>query len=175
MRAVLLDSGDTLVDEATEVRDPGSEIVRSADLIPGARQMVDALVAAGVPLALVADGWRQSFENVLGVQHGLLGSFGAVAISEDVGAVKPSPLMFEAALAGLGVGSDLAERARVVMVGNHLERDIAGANALGLASVWMDWAPRRPKVAAADIERPDHRIAAPLELLDVLDRIGARG
>ena len=41
-----------------------------------------------------------------------------------------------------------------VMVGNHLERDIKGANALGMISVWLDWAPRRSKIPADDSELP---------------------
>lgn len=171
LRAVLLDSGDTLVDEGTEIRLPGSEVVTAAELIPGAGEMVRALVDHGVPLGLVADGWRASFENVLGTQHGLIDCFDAVAISEGVGAVKPAAAMFERALTGLGVGPDRDERARVVMVGNHLERDIAGGNALGLISVWMDWAPRRPKAPASELERPQHRITSPSELIPLLDRL----
>ena len=36
----------------------------------------------------------------------------------------------------------------VVMVGNNLERDIAGANRLGLISVFLHWTERRRTVAA---------------------------
>ena len=57
------------------------------------------------------------------------------------------------------------------MVGNNLERDIAGANALGLISVWLDWAPRRSKTPADALEVPDYTIKSPLELLGVLDRL----
>ena len=62
------------------------------------------------------------------------------------------------------------------MVGNHLGRDIKGANALGLTSVWLDWAPRRAKAPADATEQPDFTIKTPLELLELIDRIegGAR-
>ena len=59
------------------------------------------------------------------------------------------------------------------MVGNHLGRDIKGANALGLTSVWLDWAPRRAKVPADASEEPDFTIKTPLELLDLIDRLEA--
>lgn len=170
VRAVLLDSGDTLVDEGTEVRAPGAETVLRADLVPGAAELVHALVRRGYPLGLVADGPVATFRNVLGA-HGLLECFDAVAISEAVGIEKPAPAMFRAALAALGVSED--EYPAVVMVGNNLRRDIGGANALGLISVWIDWSPRRRKTPRHRGEVPRHRINAPLDLLDLLDRLAA--
>jgi putative hydrolase of the HAD superfamily len=59
------------------------------------------------------------------------------------------------------------------MLGNRLERDVRGANALGLISVWLDWAPRYRKFPVGPGEAPQHVIRAPLELLDVLDRLEA--
>lgn len=163
MSAVLLDAGDTLVDEATQVTVDG-EIIRG-ELIGGAAELVDAL-AGRWPLALVADGPRSTFANVLGAQHGLLERFDALAISGDIGVEKPDPTMFTTALAALGIPE--AAWGRAVMVGNNLRRDIAGAKALGLTTVWIDWAPRRRKVPRTDREGPDHVIAEPLDLLRVL-------
>jgi FMN phosphatase YigB (HAD superfamily) len=60
---------------------------------------------------------------------------------------------------------------RVVMVGNHLERDIKGANMLGMVSVWLDWAPRRSKVPADALERPDYTIKLPFDLLWVIEEL----
>ena len=60
------------------------------------------------------------------------------------------------------------------MVGNNLERDIKGANALGIISVWLNWSPRRSKIPADDSEVPQYTILQPLELLDVIDRIEAQ-
>ena len=53
IKAVLLDSGDTLVDEATEIRDADDHVVQ-ADLIPGAGEMVETLAREGYRIALVA-------------------------------------------------------------------------------------------------------------------------
>lgn len=164
-RVVLLDAGDTLVDEATQVVDDQGVVLR-AELVAGAAALVYALSDAGHPLGLVADGPAASFHNVLGAA-GLLDRFDALAISGDVGIEKPAPEMFRAALDALGVAE--ADYGEVVMVGNNLRRDIGGANALGLISVWLDWSPRRRKVPRDDGEVPRYRIDTPLALLALLD------
>lgn len=165
--AIFLDSGDTLVDEGTEIFNENGIVVQ-AGLIPGAAEMVRALKARGRRLALVADGYTTSFENILG-GYGLLQLFDARAISEQLGVEKPHPAMFQSALEQLGIPGD--QRGRVMMVGNNLERDISGANALGITTVWIDWAPRRSKIPANDLEVPTYTIKTPLELLDLLERV----
>jgi len=167
--AVLLDSGDTLVDEATEVKDERGATLR-AELIPGAADMMRALAARGYPIGLVADGFTDTFRNVF-TQHGLLDLFAVMAISEEVGVMKPDPRMFRTALDALGVGA--VDYGRVMMVGNHLGRDIKGANGLGLVSVWLRWSPRRSKVPADASEVPAYTIDTPMELLGLLDRLEA--
>ncbi len=165
--AVLLDCGDTLADEATQVWGE-SQIALSADLIPGADEMVRELKQRSYPLALVADGPTGTFRNILG-QHGLFDLFDVRAISEEVGVDKPDPAMFQAALRGLAIQPE--DYGRVVMVGNHLARDIRGANAVGLISVWLDWSPRRPKIPADEAERPRYTIHFPLELLQLIEQL----
>lgn len=167
--AVCLDCGDTLVDEATEIKDE-NEVVQTADLIPGAAQMVRDLKRRGYPLALVADGPTGTFHNVLR-HYELFDLFDALAISQEVGVQKPDARMFRHALDALGIAE--ADYGRVVMVGNHLGRDIKGANALGLISVWLNWSPRRPKIPADDTEVPQYTILAPAELLPLLERLEA--
>ena len=166
---VLLDCGDTIVDESTEIKDERGATLR-AELVPGAAEMVRTLADRGYRVGLVADGFTDTFRNVL-TQHGLFHLFAAMAISEEVGTSKPDPRMFRAALDAMGV----AERdyRRVVMVGNHLARDIKGANDLGLVSVWLRWSPRRSKVPADQSEVPAHVIDSPLELLGLMDRLEA--
>jgi HAD superfamily hydrolase (TIGR01549 family) len=167
--AVLLDSGDTIVDEATEIKDWRGATQR-AELIPGAAEMVRALAGRGYRIGLVADGFTDTFRNVL-TQHGLIGFFSTMAISEEVGVSKPDPLIFRTALDAMGVSK--SDYGRVVMVGNHLGRDIKGANDLGLVSVWLSWSPRRSKVPANANEVPAYTIDTPLELLDLMDRLEA--
>jgi putative hydrolase of the HAD superfamily len=165
--AVFFDFGDTLADEATEIKDE-TQTTLQAELIPGAAELVREIKRRGIPLALVADGRPGTYRNVLG-QHGLYGLFDVVAISEEVGAEKPDPRLYEHALRQLGIGPE--GYGRVVMVGNHLERDVKGANRLGLVSVWLDWAPRRPKVPADEWEIPRYTIKEPLQLLEVIKQI----
>lgn len=167
IRAIFLDCGDTLIDEATEVKTDGDVSLR-ADLIPGAGETVRELKALGYPLALVADGPAATFANNLG-PYGLYELFDTYAISEEVGVTKPDARMFTHALEALGIGPD--EYPRVVMVGNHLGRDIAGANRLGLVSVWLDWSPRRSKVPADVWEQPDYTIHTPLELVALVQEL----
>src|SRR5690606_28706272 len=51
-----------------------------------------------------------------------------------------------------------SDRHRVLMVGNNLARDIAGANRAGLLSVWCRFNERYPSTPASDDERPVYRI-----------------
>jgi putative hydrolase of the HAD superfamily len=166
--AVCLDCGDTLIDESTEVKTVGDVSLR-ADLIPGADTLLHALKERDYLLALIADGPTATFENNL-KPYGLYTLFDAWAISEQVGVMKPDSRIFVQALMQLGIAS--AEYSRTVMVGNNLARDIKGANALGMISVWLDWASRRAKVPADQSEIPQFTIKAPLELLAVLELLG---
>jgi putative hydrolase of the HAD superfamily len=164
IRAIFLDSGDTIVDEATEIKDH-NQVTQKASLIPGAAETVRALKTLGYPLALVADGPAGTFTNVLG-HYGLLDLFDALAISGQVGVEKPDPRIFRCALERLRIPP--AQYGQVLMVGNNLERDVKGANLIGLVSVWLDWAPRRSKIPADETERPRYTIKNPLDLLDLV-------
>lgn len=170
LAAVFLDCGDTLVDEGTEEKDPVTEVVQQAELVAGAADLLGSLEANGYRLALVADGPRKTFENVLG-QHRLWSHFEVHITSGDIGELKPSPLMFQAAMDDLGLSPGHA--ANVVMVGNNLERDIAGANAFGLISIFFDWSDRRRRVPQSEVEMPGHTIRSLQELPALLDSIEA--
>lgn len=167
IRAVCLDFGDTLADQATEVRDDDGTLLE-IDLIEGALELVRELRARGYRLALVADGEVPDARNVL-AQHGLDELFDAVVISEEVGAQKPDPSMFSRALGELGLTP--RDYGRAVMVGNRLERDVKGARELGMVGVWLDWSPRYAKRPTEPAAVPDHVIGHPLELLPLLERL----
>ena len=168
LEAVFLDCGDTLVDEGTEVKDEATEIGSSADLIPGAENLTRRLLARGYRLALVADGPRETFVNILG-QHGLWNDFEVHVISGDLGVAKPHRRMFETALTTLGLSVESA--GHVVMVGNNLERDIKGANEAGLISVFLRWSTRRTHVPKDASEKPCFVIDYIEDLPDLLERI----
>jgi putative hydrolase of the HAD superfamily len=170
IRAIFLDCGDTLVDEATEVKNELGVSLR-ADLIPGADELMHELKRRRYPLALVADGPADTFTNNL-APYGLYDLFHVYAISEWLGVDKPHPKIFKHALSLLDI--EPADYGKVVMVGNNLERDVKGANRLGLISVWLDWSPRRSKIPADESEVPQFTIKKPLELLDILDQLEQR-
>ena len=52
--------------------------------------------------------------------------------SSDVGAIKPSPVIFEEALRAIDVPAE-----RVLYVGDNYKRDVAGARGVGIDSVWI--------------------------------------
>ena len=158
--ALLFDLGDTIIIEESEVKDSEGTTLR-ADLIP---RMADALrrfKAQGHPLALVADSRPNTPVNVLR-QHGLYDLFDYLAISEVVGVSKPNPLIFRVALDALGIPE--SDYGRVVMVGNNLERDVVGANRLGLISVFLHWNDRRSSQPLTDEQAPRYTVCSAREL-----------
>lgn len=99
--------------------------------LPDARPALDALRADGVALAVVSD-WDHTLPRVLaGV--GLADAFDAVVTSASVGAAKPDPAPFRAALARLGVDPDAA-----VHCGDDPVRDGEGAAAAGVRPLLID-------------------------------------
>jgi FMN phosphatase YigB (HAD superfamily) len=160
LAALLFDLGDTIMLEETEVYDADGSTVQ-AGLVPGMEQVLHGFRAAGHRLALVSDACPRTPENVLR-QHGLLHLFEALAISEIEGCSKPDPRLFRVALDALAISPD--DYGRVVMVGNHLQRDVAGANRLGLISVWFHLNDRRRTEPLAPDEQPRYTVTSAGEL-----------
>lgn len=107
-----------------------SFLARADFLFPGARDLLER-IAGRYPVALVTNGLSEVQNSRLdraGIRH----LFGAVVISEEVGAQKPDPAVFRIALDRLGAGE------RAVMVGDNLHSDIAGALAAGLDACWFN-------------------------------------
>ncbi len=165
--AICLDFGDTLVDETTEVKNE-QLVTQSAELLPGAAETVRRLKTLGYRLAIVCNGPSGNVDKVL-AHEGLLDLFDAVAVSDEIGLRKPDPAIFRWVLERLGI--DAADYGRTVMIGNHLDRDVKGANAAGLISVWLDWSPRYPKEPAELAEVPQYRIGTLPELLPLVERL----
>ena len=164
LKAVFLDSGDTLVNEASEKFDAEGYVIE-AGLIPGALEMIRSLTEDGYRLALVADGRVRSFATILG-GHGISPHFHVQVISEAEGCEKPDRRMFQTAMNSLGLGPD--DASAIVMVGNHLERDIGGANKLGIISIWQSWSKKRSHIPADANEVPRYTIRSPGELPGLL-------
>lgn len=163
------DSGDTIVDEGTQVYDERG-IVRRAGLIPGAGEVLRELYEEGWRIALVADGEWESFQNVYR-ENGLGECFEQWIVSECVGKQKPAAVMFETAMEKMGLTD--ADKPRIVMIGNHLKKDIAGANRFGLTSIWMDWSPRYFHRVEEPDWQPDYTVKSPRELKELIERLEA--
>ena len=93
---------------------------------------------------------------------GLESCFDAIIVSGEFGIGKPKPEVFQYALSLLGVDASQA-----VMVGNSLERDIAGARRAGLRSVWIQVPGAEEH---ADVQ-PDATITGLIQLPKVLERL----
>ena len=48
---------------------------------------------------------------------------------------------------------------------------IAGANAIGMKTVWINWSERRRKTPRGALEVPDKTVSAPIDLLVALDEL----
>ena len=86
-----------------------------------------------------------------------------VFTSGEVGVGTPDPAIFEMALDWLGVPASDA-----VMVGDSAKRDVAGALAAGIRSVWVN---RNGTKWDHTAPRPDAEIASLDELEKVLARV----
>ena len=164
IRALLFDLGDTLMVEQSEVKD-AQETTLQADMVPGMADALRYFKARGYPLALVADSRPAAPVNVLR-QHGLYDLFDYLAISEVVGMQKPHPLIFQVALQALSIPQ--SDYGRVAMVGNNLERDVVGANCLGLISVFFHWNNRRRSRPRKVEEKPRYTVSSAYELVSLI-------
>jgi putative hydrolase of the HAD superfamily len=102
-------------------------------LTSGAEACLHTLHDAGVRLGIICDvGFTPStiLRDHL-IRHGLLPLFDHWSFSDDVGAYKPSPVIFEHALEGLGG----VPPERAAHVGDLRRTDVAGALAMGMTSV----------------------------------------
>ena len=169
IQAILFDLGDTIMEEKSEVKDAGGTTL-SAALIPGMADVLRTLRLQGYHLALVADSRLETPVNVFR-QHGLLEVFEHLAVSENVGAEKPDPTIFLHALEALGIPEQNYPHA--IMVGNNLERDIVGANRLGLRSVFFHANDSRRTVAQNREEIPRHTVANAHELLMLVEALSS--
>ncbi len=167
---IFIDSGDTIIDEGTEIRDD-EDVVLKADPIPGMVEVVKSLYEQGYTLALVADGLAQSFKNIF-KQNDIYDYFTTMIYSETIKQKKPHPSMFKAAIGALNLSE--ADIGRIIMVGNNLKRDIKGANQMGIISVFYDWSPRYPRIPEDEDQKPDFIIRRPEELLTLVEELESR-
>jgi HAD superfamily hydrolase (TIGR01509 family) len=131
------------------------------ELEPRVLDLLDALRAGGLKVGLVSNLFDPpQLMRELFAEIGLLQRLDAIAVSAEVGKRKPSPAIFEAALAEAGVAASEA-----VMVGDRLREDVGGARAVGMASIQATWFVDDESGAA----EPDARASEPADVLRFLE------
>lgn len=121
-----LDTIDAMAEQYIE------ELPKDNYLFDGAVALLEYL-QPNYRLHLITNGFH-------GVQHrkiqnsGIAHFFDTVTTSEDVGAKKPNPKVFEYALALAGVTATTA-----MMIGDSFEADILGAEAVGFKTIFFNY------------------------------------
>ena len=126
------------------------------DTQPALRDLV-----AGYRLAVFTNGTPDLQREKLALS-GLAAYFEAVFVSGELGFGKPDPRVFQAVIERTGL-----EASELVMVGDSLKRDIAGAQQAGIKGVWMDRGYRKPDPHII----PDARITVLADLKEALETI----
>ena len=124
-------------------------------LYADARSAVQTLQQAGIRMALVTNGPSQLQRRKIEIL-GIAPWFEAVLVSAEVGHSKPEPEIYMLALESLNANPKDAW-----FVGDNLYTDIAGANNVGMPSVWVN---RTGEPLPPDAPVPTHevRTLAPL-------------
>lgn len=109
-----------------------------AFLLDDATRLVAAL-SQQVPLGIISNGHGPTQRKRLS-RAGLQQYFRFTLISDDVGQAKPHPEIFHRALAL----ANLPKAERVLMIGDNLDTDIRGAQAVGFDTCWLNPHDRKP-------------------------------
>jgi putative hydrolase of the HAD superfamily len=101
-------------------------------LFPGALDLLRELKDAGMKLALLTNGVSETHREKIALLQ-IAEYFDAIFLADEVGMVKPDPLLFAHACTKLRTSPSES-----AMVGDRYERDIAGALAAGLFTIWVN-------------------------------------
>lgn len=93
-------------------------------------------------------------------KHNILQYFSCLLFSDEVGATKPSALIFQEALDALALKPQ-----EVAHIGNLLETDVVGAKAVGMRAIWINRGEGDPKRISS---QPDYEIKHLYELIHIL-------
>ena len=105
---------------------------QGAYLIEGAERVIKSLLGR-VGLVLITNGLKDVQRSRL-ARSTIGDCFSAVVISEEVGAAKPDPRIFQAAFERMGN----PKKEEVLIVGDSLSSDIKGGNAYGIDTCWFN-------------------------------------
>lgn len=108
-------------------RDYMEQYRRHWEWIPGAKAVYER-IASVLPVGILTNGFKETQRLKLD-QFGLWDSASKIVISEEIGVMKPHPLIFSHAQGELAPGE-------ILYVGDSLESDILGGNAAGWRTAW---------------------------------------
>lgn len=135
------------------------ELSRAAELPPHHRALLEAL-SPRFQIGIVSNfDYAPTVQSIL-ERDGVASLFDTVVISDQVGWRKPKPVIFETALAQLGV-----EPREALFVGDRAEIDVLGAKGVGMAAAWVN---RDRELRPEDVPAPDYELADLAELAAVL-------
>ncbi|QSF44927.1 HAD family hydrolase [Paenibacillus tianjinensis] len=103
-------------------------------LYDGVAEILGRLRSGGKKVFLLSNGQKTFIEAEL-TMLGILHLFDGIAISSEAGVSKPDPLFYRYLTETYGANLDSA-----IMIGNDPRTDIAGANAVGIASCYIQTA-----------------------------------
>jgi FMN phosphatase YigB (HAD superfamily) len=163
-----LPSGEALLERCADAYGrPGAQ---GAPLRLGAAGVLAELHGRGLRLGVISNTIQPGRQLDLSLANaGLLPYFAARTYSSEVGAAKPHPRIFLAALAALAVPAE-----RTLHVGDRLVADIYGAQQAGMRAVLIAVAGRTEAASGPDGKQiePDGRINELTELPGLLDLFG---
>jgi putative hydrolase of the HAD superfamily len=132
-------------------------------LWPEVPELLNGLRASGSKLGLITNGFSETHREKIALLE-VEPYFDAIIIADEVGMVKPDPRVFLHTLGELG-----ARAGRSIMVGDRYDRDVSGAAAAGLKTVWLN-VRREP---APDGPPPDETVEHVRDVAGALRRLGA--
>ncbi|HEY1868497.1 MAG TPA: HAD family hydrolase [Candidatus Cybelea sp.] len=101
-------------------------------LFPGAIDVLRSLRERGMKLGIVTNGLSETHREKIALLQ-ISEYFNAIFLSDEVGMVKPDPLLFAHACRTLG-----GAPAHAAMVGDRYDRDVRGALEAGLYTIWLN-------------------------------------
>jgi HAD superfamily hydrolase (TIGR01549 family) len=125
-------------------------------------------------LPRLADRWRlgvlanqRAWIREAMARDGIDRYFDVWAVSEEVGAEKPDPAIFEFALSEAGVAPE-----RCAMVGDRLDNDVEPARRQGMAGVWLLRGEAPDEPTEDQLARADVAVRSLLDLPSALEALG---
>ncbi|MDH4123670.1 MAG: HAD-IA family hydrolase [Thermoplasmata archaeon] len=161
LRAILFDLGDTLI---KEIESPADLNTTDFEVLDGAVEVLSEM-NKNYRMAIVSNTltWGDKEVSDALAKKDLTKYFDAIVTSVDAGSNKPNKTIFKKALNILD-----AQPYEAVMIGDRIDTDISGANALGIISILYRWNDRYPVGIIHEEDLPDFIVGSLKELLPLI-------